>query len=98
MPSPRQESPFSANVILQIFYQTCSAVEYMHTQKPPIIHRDLKLENLLFNDNFILKLCDFGSASTVVYHPDNSWTALKRGTVQEEVSLLNLNLKKDLCN
>lgn len=29
--------------VLQIFYQTCSAVCHMHTQSPPIIHRDLKV-------------------------------------------------------
>jgi len=40
-------------------------VHYLHSQKPPIIHRDLKLRNVLFhngsNGNF-LKICDFGLA------------------------------------
>lgn len=59
----------------------------MHSQCPPVIHRDLKIENLLLTDNFIIKLCDFGSATTITYSPDQSWTALKRGSVQEEVSV-----------
>ncbi|CAH8667441.1 unnamed protein product [Heterobilharzia americana] len=79
LPTPRCENPLSTNVILQIFYQCCRAVQHMHSQCPPVIHRDLKIENLLLTDHFIIKLCDFGSASTITYNPDPSWTALKRG-------------------
>ena len=42
-----------------------SAIACLHQQDPPIAHRDLKLENLLFTgDGKVLKLCDFGSATT----------------------------------
>ncbi|CAH8649058.1 unnamed protein product [Heterobilharzia americana] len=85
LPTPRCENPLSTNVILQIFHQCCRAVQHMHSQCPPVIHRDLKIENLLLTDHFIIKLCDFGSASTITYNPDPSWTALKRGSVQEEL-------------
>ncbi|KAH8866509.1 Cyclin-G-associated kinase [Schistosoma japonicum] len=85
LPIPKCENPLSTNVILQIFHQCCRAVQHMHSQCPPIIHRDLKIENLLLTDNFIIKLCDFGSATTITYNPDQSWTALKRGSVQEEL-------------
>ena len=30
--------------VLRVFYATCSAVAHMHSQKPPIIHRDLKVK------------------------------------------------------
>lgn len=33
----------SCDTVLKIFYQTCRAVQHMHKQKPPIIHRDLKV-------------------------------------------------------
>lgn len=35
----------------------------MHSLNPPLAHRDIKIENVLFQ-NGKCKLCDFGSAST----------------------------------
>ena len=29
--------------VLRVFYETCSAVAHMHSQSPPIVHRDLKV-------------------------------------------------------
>lgn len=29
--------------VLRVFYATCSAVAAMHSQSPPIIHRDIKV-------------------------------------------------------
>lgn len=86
LPTPHQDRPLPPSAVIQIMHQTCRAVQHMHSQNPPIMHRDLKIENLLLSDKFIIKLCDFGSASTVMYNPDSSWTAVKRGAVQEEVS------------
>lgn len=48
------------NEIKKIFFQLISAVEYVH--KNAIIHRDIKLENILMNEFGDIKLTDFGSA------------------------------------
>ncbi|KAK2520334.1 Gak isoform A [Columba livia] len=80
------KGPVSCDTVLKIFYQTCRAVQHMHKQKPPIIHRDLKVENLLISNQGTIKLCDFGSATTVAYYPDYSWSAQKRALVEEEIT------------
>ena len=41
-----RHGPLPCNEVLQAFYQTCSAVHHMHRQRPPIIHRDLKVLSL----------------------------------------------------
>ena len=53
--------------ILIFFTAICEATSFLHEQKPPIIHRDLKPENLLVSQDGIVKLCDFGSATTKIY-------------------------------
>lgn len=53
---------FRTDVILHFFLQITSAVNYLHSQTPPIAHWDLKLENVLITNRNNLKLCDFGSS------------------------------------
>uniref|UniRef100_A0A8C6VKR9 Cyclin-G-associated kinase n=1 Tax=Naja naja TaxID=35670 RepID=A0A8C6VKR9_NAJNA len=80
------KGPLSCDTILKIFYQTCRAVQHMHKQKPPIIHRDLKIENTLISNQGTIKLCDFGSATVVTHYPDYNWSAQRRATVEDEVT------------
>ncbi|KAJ3789280.1 hypothetical protein GGU10DRAFT_305522 [Lentinula aff. detonsa] len=55
--------------ILQIFVDVCEGVAYMHNSRPPLLHRDLKVENILQASPTSFKLCDFGSATTVATRP-----------------------------
>ena len=43
--------------------QIVNAVNYCHNKIPPIIHRDLKTENILICNKKILKLTDFGCSA-----------------------------------
>ncbi|KAF9303209.1 hypothetical protein BGZ74_004180 [Mortierella antarctica] len=56
--------------ILKIFSNVCEAVAYMHYSDPPILHRDIKVENIILSNNDY-KLCDFGSATTNILRGDN---------------------------
>lgn len=72
---------FSEQDVLQIFCDVAEAVARLHQCQTPIIHRDLKVENILQNDigNFVL--CDFGSATARVLNP----VTHGRTVVEEEI-------------
>ncbi|GAB1607107.1 cyclin-G-associated kinase-like isoform X3 [Argonauta hians] len=82
----RQCHPLPCDKVLHIFFQTCRAVQHMHRQKPAIIHRDLKVENLLISSKGCIKLCDFGSATIKSHNPDISWSAIQRSLVEDEIA------------
>ncbi|KAF7282230.1 hypothetical protein GWI33_003030 [Rhynchophorus ferrugineus] len=77
---------FNAETITKIFYQTCSAVSHIHSQTPPIIHRDLKIENLLIGSEGSIKLCDFGSATTEIHRPDLTWSANQHAALEDNMA------------
>ena len=81
--SKRNCKPYPANTVGKIFAQITSAVAKMHRANPPIVHRDLKLENLLVDDmGKLIKLCDFGSATTDTFTPNESWTMNQRTNLE----------------
>ncbi|KAM8784646.1 AP2-associated protein kinase 1 isoform 8-T8 [Rhynchonycteris naso] len=67
----RLQTGFTENEVLQIFCDTCEAVARLHQCKTPIIHRDLKVENILLHDRGHYVLCDFGSATNKFQNPQN---------------------------
>ena len=50
---------------VQILYQGLQALEYLHSQSPPLAHRDIKPENILIQSRipFLIKIIDFGLAN-----------------------------------
>ncbi|XP_026546150.1 AP2-associated protein kinase 1 [Notechis scutatus] len=65
----RLQTGFTENEVLQIFCDTCEAVARLHQFKSPIVHRDLKVENVLLHDRGHYVLCDFGSATNKSQNP-----------------------------
>ena len=57
----KQEKQFlPENEVLKWAYQICDALNYLHTQNPPLVHRDIKPSNLKLTPEGIIKLVDFG--------------------------------------
>ncbi|XP_045150073.1 AP2-associated protein kinase 1 isoform X7 [Echinops telfairi] len=67
----RLQTGFTENEVLQVFCDTCEAVARLHQCKTPIIHRDLKVENILLHDRGHYVLCDFGSATNKFQNPQS---------------------------
>ncbi|KAL1122210.1 hypothetical protein AAG570_003615 [Ranatra chinensis] len=82
----RRSGAFPPEVVCKIMWQTCKAVQHMHSQSPPIIHRDLKIENLLLTTEGKIKLCDFGSATSQIFRPDSSWSAQQHAMLEDQMS------------
>jgi serine/threonine protein kinase len=60
----RNKRPFEENELCSIFHQIVIGVSHLHLMKPPVAHRDLKIENILIGGHHEMKLCDFGSCTT----------------------------------
>lgn len=54
----------SKEEFLNISIKLCTALEYLHSNNPPIIHRDIKPQNIMLFDNGGIKLFDFDIART----------------------------------
>lgn len=81
MMNARLSVGFTEQEVLQIFCDIAEAVSRLHYCQTPIIHRDLKIENILQNDSGNFVLCDFGSATARVLNPNTHGIS----NVEEEI-------------
>jgi len=58
----RKRGPFPANQVLTWADQLLDALDYLHTQDPQIVHRDIKPQNLKLTSRGQIILLDFGLA------------------------------------
>ncbi len=58
--------PFTIEQIIEWGRSVCDVLSHMHNQSPPLIHRDLKPDNImLLEDKKTIKMIDFGTARDV---------------------------------
>ena len=53
------------DIVLSVLLDAAKGVAYLHQSKPTIIHRDLKSHNILINEHWRAKICDFGLSRIV---------------------------------
>lgn len=61
----RRGKPLTVQEALGIALDLCKALEYAHTRSPPVLHLDIKPENIMFknvNGRLITKIVDFSSS------------------------------------
>ncbi|XP_018110662.1 AP2-associated protein kinase 1 isoform X9 [Xenopus laevis] len=83
----RLQTGFTESEVLQIFCDTCEAVARLHQCKTPIIHRDLKVENILLHDRGHYVLCDFGSATNKCQNPQTEGVAAVEDEIKKYTTL-----------
>ncbi|HEU0180266.1 MAG TPA: serine/threonine-protein kinase [Blastocatellia bacterium] len=64
----QSQGVFLSSQVLRWADQLLDALEYLHSQKPPIIHRDIKPQNLKLTPRGEVILLDFGLAKGIVTH------------------------------
>jgi AP2-associated kinase len=76
MMNARLKTGFPEEEVLRIFTDVCQAVARLHHRTKPIIHRDLKVENILRDSHGNYLLCDYGSCTVKMMHPEVLGAAL----------------------
>jgi hypothetical protein len=58
----KQKGPLSEDRVHSMASQMCTILEYLHSQSPPVVHRDFTPDNLILRHDGTLKVIDFNVA------------------------------------
>ncbi|CAI5460751.1 unnamed protein product [Closterium sp. Yama58-4] len=61
----RQNGPLSWEKRLKIAVGSARGLRYLHSQRPQVLHRDVKAPNILITDSYVAKVADFGCAKLI---------------------------------
>lgn len=88
-----EENNLSYDNKIKLVIEICEGLDYIH--KNGIIHRDLKLNNILVNENNNIKITDFGLA-TKLYEVNNEIVGSRMYIAPEVLKNGSYSLKSDL--
>lgn len=71
----KNNSGFSESNVRNISKKILNAIDYLHSSNPPIVHRDIKGDNILLNDSDEPILADFGLSYLAIENNTNFKTA-----------------------
>ena len=66
---------------LRMLHEVATGMSYLHSSTPPVIHADLKIQNVLIDGNLTAKIGDFGFSDWKVYSNSVSKNNVPIGTL-----------------
>lgn len=97
-----QGTPFALDQVIRWADQLLDALDYLHTHQPPVLHLDIKPQNLKLSPTGDIRLLDFGIGKHVTAHIQQLTTVQSARGYQspyvpfEQIQGMGVDLRSDL--